>query len=128
MTHVIDASSIIRLIELNPANAISIVNNQYTVDLVQYEIGNYLWKLRKLTSINMDTLFNAFNRLLNLLKIIPIGLNYEVLNLAMNTNITYYDAAYVHLAMKLNAKLITEDNELLSKFPTLAVSIEELLH
>ena len=127
MSYVFDASSIIKLVELNPDETVNIVDNQYTVDLAQYEIGSYLWKVSKTTSVDVDTLLEAFNRLLKLMRIMQLGLSGDVLGLARRLNITYYDASYVYLTMRLNAKLITEDGELLSKLPNLTMSIKDLL-
>ena len=127
MSLVFDASAIIRLIELKPNEAFDILRRQYTIDLVYYELGNYLWKISKSSIINMEPLIKAFNGALNLMNIISIGLNNDVVNLARKMNITYYDAAYVYLAMKLNAKLVTDDKELIKKFSSITMSISELI-
>ena len=127
MSLVFDASAIIRLIELKPNEAFDILRRQYTIDLVYYELGNYLWKISKSSIINMEPLIKAFNGALNLMNIISIGLNNDVVNLARKMNITYYDAAYIYLAMKLNAKLVTDDKELIKKFSSITMSISELI-
>ena len=126
MSLVFDASAIIRLVELKPDKAVNALRNQYTVDLAYYEIGNYLWKIDKLTSINIESLLKAFNSVISLMNVISIGLNSDAINLARRMNITYYDATYVYLTLKLNAKLVTEDKELMTKFPNITISIEEL--
>ncbi len=126
MSLVFDASAIIRLVELKPDKAVNALRNQYTVDLAYYEIGNYLWKIDKLTSINIESLLKAFNNVISLMNVISIGLNSDAINLARRMNITYYDATYVYLTLKLNAKLVTEDKELMTKFPNITISIEEL--
>lgn len=115
MSLVFDASAIIRLIELEPNKAFDILRGQYTIDLVYYEIGNYLWKISKSSIINIEPLIKAFNGALSLMNIVSIGLNNDVVNLARKMNITYYDAAYVYSAMKLNTKLVTDDKELIKK-------------
>ena len=129
MNLVFDASAIIRLIELNPNKAVNTLRNQYTIDLAYYEIGNYLWKISKLSpTINMELLIKAFNKALSLMNIESMrDLSSDILDLAGKADITYYDASYVYLAMKLNAKLITEDGELMSKFPDLTMSINKLM-
>ncbi|WP_264890756.1 hypothetical protein [Vulcanisaeta souniana] len=35
-----------------------------------------------------------------------VGLSNDVIDLAREMNITYYDATYVYLTMRLNAKLV----------------------
>lgn len=47
----------------------------------------------------------------------------RVLDLALTHKITGYDAHYVALAQSLNLPLLTEDRELLQKFPSTAVSL-----
>ena len=127
MSLVFDASAIIRLIELEPNKAFDILRGQYTIDLVYYEIGNYLWKISKSSIINIEPLIKAFNGALSLMNIVSIGLNNDVVNLARKMNITYYDAAYVYSAMKLNTKLVTDDKELIKKFPNITMNISELI-
>ncbi|WP_054857635.1 type II toxin-antitoxin system VapC family toxin [Vulcanisaeta sp. JCM 16159] len=126
MSLVFDASAIIRLVELKPDKAVNALRNQYTVDLAYYEIGNYLWRISKLTAVNVELLLKVFNNVIRFMNVVPIGLNGDVINLARRMNITYYDASYVYLTIKLNAKLVTEDRELIAKFPNIAISVEEL--
>ena len=46
--------------------------------------------------------------------------------LSVRENVTVYDACYVALAIRLKTKLITEDKELLDKFPANTVRISRL--
>lgn len=124
MSLVFDASAIIRLVELKPDKAVNALRNQYTVDLAYYEIGNYLWRISKLTAVNVELLLKVFNNVIRFMNVVPIGLNGDVINLARRMNITYYDASYVYLTIKLNAKLVTEDRELIAKFPNIAISLK----
>jgi len=39
--------------------------------------------------------------------------------------LTFYDAAYIHVARERGLKLITEDREVLSKYPE-AIRVDEL--
>ncbi len=43
--------------------------------------------------------------------------------ISSSRGVTVYDACYVALAQRLSSKLITEDRELLSKFPALTISV-----
>jgi len=47
----------------------------------------------------------------------------EVGGLAEKTGLTFYDAAYVYVAKKLNLKLITEDREVLEKAGNQAIRL-----
>lgn len=49
------------------------------------------------------------------------------LNLSLNHQITAYDAQYVHVAIDHNLPLVTEDRELLRKFPQTAISMADFL-
>jgi predicted nucleic acid-binding protein len=46
--------------------------------------------------------------------------------MSIRENVTVYDACYVALAKRLKTKLVTEDKELLDKFPTDTVRINRL--
>ncbi len=43
--------------------------------------------------------------------------------LSVRQNLTIYDACYVALAQRMNTKVITEDNEILDKFPAHTISL-----
>lgn len=47
----------------------------------------------------------------------------EILNIATATKLTIYDSSYLHLSKKMNAKLITADNELKKKGEKVAETI-----
>lgn len=49
----------------------------------------------------------------------------EVLMISVENNISAYDGQYIALARNLNAPLITEDKQLLSKFPSKASSMND---
>jgi predicted nucleic acid-binding protein len=57
----------------------------------------------------------------------PIGKLLELsVQLSVRDDITVYDACYVGLAKRLSTRLVTEDNELLSKFPADTLLINRL--
>ncbi len=49
----------------------------------------------------------------------------STVEIALKENITIYDASYVALARQLNTVLYTADNELINKFPGIAVHIKQ---
>ena len=54
----------------------------------------------------------------------PMGnLLEEAARLAVSKDITAYDASYVALAKRKRSRLLTEDGELLEKFPSLTLSL-----
>lgn len=51
----------------------------------------------------------------------------ETLELSIRHKVTAYDAQYVELARSRNLRLLTEDGELLRKFPRVAISLADYL-
>lgn len=45
--------------------------------------------------------------------------------LSMRKDLTVYDASYLALAQRINSKVITEDRELLDKFPSQTMALSE---
>jgi predicted nucleic acid-binding protein len=46
--------------------------------------------------------------------------------LSLKEDLTIYDACYIALAQRMSSKVITEDRELLHKFPKNAVALDEI--
>ncbi len=46
--------------------------------------------------------------------------------LSLKENLTIYDACYIALAQRMSSKVITEDRELLDKFPKHAIPLDRL--
>jgi len=56
----------------------------------------------------------------------PLGKLLELsTELSVEGALTVFDACYVALAQRISSKVITEDKELLAKFPTYAVAVSE---
>ena len=49
-----------------------------------------------------------------------------VLKIAIDKNITFYDASYIYIAEKMGLKLVSEDDEILEKYSD-AINLEEML-
>jgi len=126
MTFVLDVSAIVNLVRITSINAVELARGCYTVDLAYYELGNVLWKYAK-RGLNTAPILRAFEELLNVLRVERVKLNSNVLNLAIENDLTYYDAVYVYLAIKLGTKLVTEDGELLRKFPRMTLRVEDMV-
>jgi len=115
--YLFDASAIIALAV---KHGVGLLVDNYTVELAGYEIGNYLWKEIYLTKLlsrdDLPTLEKIFLKILKEMNVIrgwpPSA---EVVNIAGELNLTYYDAAYIHQAKKLGLTLITEDTKLKEK-------------
>lgn len=117
MKYLFDASSIYVIVKAEKAQLL-ILNG--TCDLARYEIGNILLTERHRRKIINETeqrsLLDIITRSLNLMITLSVsGSEQEVVDLAIKYNLSFYDAAYVSLAKKKDAILITEDAKLEKK-------------
>jgi predicted nucleic acid-binding protein len=83
--------------------------------LTEYELGNVLWKEAKKKKINYEDAAQTFSEALLELKKFSINSIDDVLTIAVERNLTFYDASYAHIAEKNNIILVTQDSDLLSK-------------
>jgi predicted nucleic acid-binding protein len=97
---------------------------QYAVtSLTEYELGNVLWKESRTRKIDFKAAARTFSNLLLELKKININGLEGILVLALERNLTFYDASYAAIAEKEGLILVTEDLELLKKCK-MAISTE----
>ena len=117
---VVDASALSAVIFGEPA-ALEVVerlrgSTVAAPSLLVYELGNTCWKKCRRHPGSARGLRKAFASLpemeLQLLDIEPV----EVLALAESRNLTFYDAAYLWLADRLRARLVTLDRRLAESF------------
>ena len=107
--YVLDSSSIINIILSKRGKAVDILKQGLTASLVYYEIGNFLWRIKK------EELADYLVKLLRLIETEDVGLNAEVLRLALSERLTYYDAVYLYLSKTHNLPLVSDDKELIKK-------------
>ncbi len=134
--YLFDASAIITLIRRLGGDAPSILRGGHTLILAFYEMGNFIWKEWRLRgTINHQEaleLIEAFTTTLNLMVISHPDIEdlEKICKGAMEWNLTFYDAAYLHNALSQDLTLVTADEELYEKAKesgVTALSIEELL-
>ena len=89
-----------------------------TIPLAEYEAGNAIWKkvanTRTLGTEEGLSLISALSRVLALMDKAEIGDASDVLNVALEENITYYDASFLSATMSSKAELVTEDEKLIA--------------
>lgn len=94
--------------------------------LTEYEIGNVLWRENQQKKLKdprrIATIFSEAIRPLRKMEIDSIA---NVLAVAIERRLTFYDASYAYLAEKENMRLVTQDTDLLKKC-TVAISIKEM--
>jgi predicted nucleic acid-binding protein len=84
--------------------------------LTEYEIGNVLWKENQQKKLkNPRRIATIFSEAVRPMQKIEIDSIADVLAIAIERNLTFYDASYVHIAEKQNLKLVTQDTDLLKK-------------
>jgi len=87
-------------------------------DLIFYEIGSYLREYNEITKIpnnEIKEMIELFNYIIGKAKIEEVRLKYEILDLSIKENLSYYDAIYLYLARKYNLILISDDTDLIEK-------------
>jgi len=88
----------------------------YTSTLAIYEIGNAIWKQayqrRKISIEEGIIALDVLYEILENLKKLEVGDPKEVLKIAVDEGLTFYDASYLHLAVKNNLTFVTDDDKL----------------
>mgnify|MGYP000672151256 CR=1 FL=1 len=118
MTYLFDASAILNIIKYEKTY---LLYEQYTLDLALYEIGNAIWKevnlFHTITLKESEILITSLQVILTKLNIFQIkpDLLKEIIGLASEESLTFYDAAYLYFAIKNGLTLITDDNKLYEK-------------
>jgi predicted nucleic acid-binding protein len=110
---IFDASSIYRAIEIK---ALDKILEGKTIDLTSYELGNVVWKAVIRDKISFDEgrkLIDFISEAISLMEIIKIRIRNEVLKVAVESNLSYYDASYLYASVSLREILVTEDKKLL---------------
>jgi len=105
-----DASSIINMCG---RGMVDILVRGYTLDLALYEIGNAVWKhvyvFRRVSLENSLTVLDALVMVLGKMKRLKVESPLEVLKLAVEEGLTFYDASYLYMALKNGMILVTDD-------------------
>ena len=109
--YLFDSSAIFEAVMDMGSGALPLLEGQYTINLAYYELGNVIWKHRK--TIEADVVLDALNDVISTMKVVDVKLDREVMEEAARDGITYYDASYLVTSTRVNATLVTLDEELL---------------
>ena len=126
--YLLDASAVYPLILNLRERIIKFKDFLVILDLTIYEIGNAIWKdYRRGRISNPSIVARLFIEVLKELKRLSIGSNEitDVLQIAIENNLTFYDASYLYVVKRYGLKIVTQDQDLL-KFPE-AISVEDLI-
>ena len=84
--------------------------------LTEYEIGNVLWRENQQKKLkNPRRIATIFSEAIQPLRKLEIDSIADVLAIAIERNLTFYDASYAHIAENQKMKLVTQDTDLLKK-------------
>ena len=131
MSYLFDSSSIFIAFKRDKED---LLLDNYTINLAIFELGNIIWKeayvFRSMTRKDAVEILDMFSEILSTMKIIEIrSLKREILNLAVEMGVTYYDAAYAYVAKDKNLILVTEDKRLrnaLSESSIKVINLDQL--
>jgi predicted nucleic acid-binding protein len=94
--------------------------------LTVYEVGNALWKEARAGRLPWQEAAGALSRVLSSLKVLDDPPLEKVLEVAVERDLTFYDASYAYVAETLGLSLVTQDRELLRKSPA-AIDVDTFL-
>jgi predicted nucleic acid-binding protein len=131
MKYVIDTSALINIVlkfyKKDPNFINRLIEDSVFPDLIFYEIGSYLRKYKEINKVSnneIKEMTELFNYIIGKAKIEDVRLNYEVFDLSIKENLSYYDAVYLYLAKKYNLTLVSDDKDLIKEG---AISSDNLL-
>jgi len=88
----------------------------YTSSLAIFEIGNAIWKQvyqrKRLNKEEGMKVLNVMKEVLESLEKLEMDEPQDVLKIAVENDITFYDSAYLYLAIKNDLSLVTDDEKL----------------
>ena len=98
-------------------NRIDILPGSTTIPLASYELGNIVWKKTALQEeLTLEESMALLQVIKNVVKTMRIhennGLNPDSLRLAQQEKLNYYDSSFIHAAIELDSRIITEDKQM----------------
>jgi len=119
MKYLFDASALLNLVRRLGEKALKILEGNYILTLTIYEIGNALWRetslLKKLTIDAAEEIMKAVIALTKFMQVTDPENHIEILEMSNKMGITFYDMAYVIMALRMNLTLVTDDKRLVAK-------------
>jgi predicted nucleic acid-binding protein len=92
-----------------------VLRNVFTLELARYEIGNILWKeavlVKRYSSGEVVFMQKEFERIFESMRFVSFS-GSDILRIAVDLRLSFYDAAYVNAAKTTNLPLVTEDKQI----------------
>jgi len=127
----VDASALLNIIKLKGADALGYLKGNYVLTLTPYEVGNGLWKeavlLRRISVEEAIALLGYISRVYGMMRFLEPGSWVDVLKLAHELKITYYDSAYVVTSVENGLALVADDEKLAERVDENRDVVKELL-
>ena len=138
-SYILDLSSLFSLFFLDSEEKVlEIMKESYVLDLTGYEIGSILIKgndghIRGLERRVILDLTKEIEKVIARIKVIKLeSLNIaDIMELALSTGLTFYDASYVFYCKSHHMALLTDDREMYKAASQLGLKvkrIEEIFH
>lgn len=117
MKRLYDTSALLNILLTKGSKSIPVLSDQAILDLTTYEIGNSIWKItylqKKITKTEACTLLDTCLKVRANMKILDIkDIEENVKELSVSIGQSFYDSAYLVLAMKYHLELVTDDKKL----------------
>ena len=126
--YLLDASAIYPLVLALKAQLLEYAELFATLDLAFYEVGNIVWKGHRRGHVKDPlAVIGLFQEVFDAIHVLRISREWmqDVLKLAIDEGLTFYDASYLYVSRTLGLKLVSEDSDL-RRYPQ-SISVEELL-
>ena len=112
-----DASSIVEALLRWREESITILGAGFRLELTMYEVGNSIRRVyvkRKPTDQEVTRKTRAAAKVLGVMDVTPIVAEEteEIMGIALDHSLTFYDAAYLYVARRDGLVLVTEDEPL----------------
>ncbi len=112
MKYLMDTSALYAVFE---SGNLPLISDISVLTLTKYEVGNVVWKRNRRGEVkDLELLSNALAEFFTSVNAIDIDFD-STEKIAIKRDISFYDAAYIDVAERLNLILITEDKEILKK-------------
>ena len=119
MRYLLDASALLNIVRRLGEKSLKILKENYILTLTIYEVGNALWRetklLKKLTTDEAEEIMKAVIALTKFMQIVEPEDPIEILRISNRIEATFYDTAYVVVALRRNLTLVTDDKKLAAK-------------
>ena len=120
--YVIDASALYPLLlRISSSEIIEQLSKLTILDLTKYEIGNTVRYDR--SAKDQIKLTELWDELLSEIREERIDDMKSVQEIALKNDLAFYDASYVHVAIRSGSKLVTSDGEILRKFKDITLDL-----